>query len=301
MSEGYLLVVDDSDTQRKLVQHTLEQDGYRIRTASGGRQALQIIDEDLPELVVCDLRMPDMDGMQVVETLRGTHPSLPVILTTSEGSEDIAAEALRRGAASYVPKREISTTLTMVVRQVMSLGEASRSVRAFAPYTIESRIQIAFPSDESLVPQAIARLDMVLNNTNTFDDGARMQIGMALDEALMNSVVHGNLEVESSLREEGEGEAYFKLIEDRKEQSPYCDRKVHVELSVTPKRAKFVIRDEGPGFNCDEVSDPTTEDNLEAIGGRGMFMINALMDEVHYNQCGNEITMIKHVEEDAEA
>ena len=296
MSQSYLLVVDDSDTQRKLIENTLIQEGYEVRTATGGREALAVIDAAVPELVVCDLRMPDMDGMQVVETLRGTQPSLPVILTTSEGSEDIAAEALRRGAASYVPKREIRTTLAMVVRQVLSLGEASRSVRTFAPYTIEQTLRMAIPSDETLVPSAIARLDMVLTNMAVFDEGAKMQIAMALDEALINSVVHGNLEVASALRHEDDGKPYHDLIAKRKTQPPYRDRRVHIELVVTPQQATYRIRDEGPGFDCDQVADPTAEENLEQIGGRGMFMIHALMDEVRYNQCGNELEMVKRVE-----
>ena len=60
------------------------------------------------------------------------------------------------------------------------------------------------------------------------------------------------------------------------------------------EKVRFVIRDEGPGFNHEQVVDPTQEENLERIGGRGLLLIRNFMDEVSYNQRGNEISLVKY-------
>ena len=290
---SHLLIVDDSPTQLRQMQIILEQDGFEVQSASSGEEAALAVMKDPPRAVITDLQMPGMSGIELVETLRGTHPSVLVILTTGEGSEEIAAEALRRGAASYVPKRDINATLAPVVRQVLSAGDAARSVQELARYTVECKVVLSLVNDESIVPSVITRLERPLMELDLFDEGQRMQIAMALDEALLNAVIHGNLEVSSELRQSEDGKPYLDLIKQRKTQSPYQDRRVHVELHATPSEVKFTIRDEGPGYDCREVGDPTDPENMEKAGGRGLFMIHAFMDQVLHNDCGNEIVMVK--------
>ena len=75
---------------------------------------------------------------------------------------------------------------------------------------------------------------------------------------------------------------------------PYCDRRVHVFAALNNDCVRFVIRDEGPGFNHRKVLDPTREENMERIGGRGLLLIRSFMDDVSYNPRGNEITLVKY-------
>ena len=291
--DDFVLIVDDSQTQRSHMAAVLNEDGFRTATAADAETAIKQINERLPTVVITDLEMPGMSGLQLVQTLRGTHPSLPVVLTTSRGSEDVAAEALRIGAASYVPKRHIGKTLATVVRQVVMANESIRSVQTIGRFATRSSITLRIGNDETLVAKVIARLELTLIELGTFDEGCRMQVAMALDEALLNAIVHGNLEVPSSLREEGDGSGYAELIDRRRSQSPYADRRVTVSLDATTDSATFVIGDQGPGFNPSELGDATDAEHIEGIGGRGMLMINAFMDQVHHNDRGNELTMVK--------
>ena len=263
----YLLVVEDSQTQRTLMTSVLEKERWTVRAVDTAEQALAVVESQLPMAVITDLEMPGMSGLQLVQTLRGTHPSLPVILTTSKGSEDVAADALRHGAASYVPKRHVSQTLADVVRQVLNAGEAIRSVRAMGRFATASSITLRIDNDESLVPKVIARLELTLMELGTFDEGCRMQVAMALDEAITNAIVHGNLEVPSSLREIDGGNGYRDLIERRRGESPYADRRVTVSLDATSDKATFQIVDEGPGFDPKSLVDCTDEEHIEGVGG----------------------------------
>jgi hypothetical protein len=114
-----------------------------------------------------------------------------------------------------------------------------------------------------------------------------------LTESLLNAIHHGNLELNSDLRQDEES-LYYDLAKARRLMWPYCDRKVHVLASLSRERVKLVIRDEGSGFEFQNISDPTTTDNLSRIGGRGLLMIRTFMDEVRHYDCGNCITMIKY-------
>lgn len=289
----YVLVVDDSRTQQAHLAGVLRDDGLQSMTVGDGPTAIDQINRRLPIVVITDLEMPGMSGLELVQTLRGTHPSLPVVLTTSRGSEDVAAEALRHGAASYVPKRHVQSSLATVVRQVITAGETIRSVQSMGRFATRSSITLRIDNDETLVAKVISRFELTLIELGTFDDGCRMQVAMALDEAILNAIVHGNLEVDSVLREQGDGSGYQSLIEKRRVTEPYASRRVTVSLDATTDAATFVVRDEGPGFDPNHLCDATDQEHIEGLGGRGMLMINAFMDKVFHNECGNELTMVK--------
>src|SRR5947207_1900103 len=94
-----ILVVDDLASDRRLVGGLLMTDeDLSVEFAVNGREALERIGRARPDLVVTDLMMPEMDGLELVGQIRAKHHGLPVILMTSQGSEEIAAKALQQGA-----------------------------------------------------------------------------------------------------------------------------------------------------------------------------------------------------------
>ena len=290
---SHILVVDDSPTQLRQIQFLLEREGFVVQSAGDGVQAIAAIENNMPMLVVTDLQMPEMNGLELVASLKQTIPSLPVILTTSQGSEEIASQALKAGAASYVPKRELNDTLIPVLQQVMAVNKAAKAVPAVAQNAVESTITLEVTNDEGQIPDIISRLELPMVELDLFDEGERMQIAMALDEALLNAMIHGNLEVSSELRQSDDGAPYVNMIAQRKEETPYKDRKVTIKLEATNEQITFTIRDDGPGFDAAALRDPTDPENIERAGGRGLLLINAFMDEVSHNEVGNEIRMTK--------
>src|SRR3954470_9769296 len=99
-----VFVVEDSPTQSEQIKILLEEAGFEVKQSGNGVQALQALGPGLPDAIVTDLNMPEMDGLELVEQVRSKYPAVPVILMTAFGSEEIAIQALRKGAASYVPK-----------------------------------------------------------------------------------------------------------------------------------------------------------------------------------------------------
>jgi anti-sigma regulatory factor (Ser/Thr protein kinase) len=156
-----------------------------------------------------------------------------------------------------------------------------------------SHLTFSLYNDDTLVPAVIARIRDQLLEMGICDNAGLMPVSTALDESLVNAMIHGNLEVSSKLRDEDAGKAYRDQIVERRELPPYCDRRVHVELTTNRDEACIVIRDEGPGFDPSKIPDPRDPSNIEKVSGRGLLLIQTFMDEVRHNEQGNEITMIK--------
>ena len=127
---------------------------------------------------------------------------------------------------------------------------------------------------------------------NLCDGTAVMHVGVALEEALTNAIDHGNLELESELRENSP-RAYAELQQERRQKQPYCDRHIYVTAAVTSREASYVVRDEGSGFDTSIIPQVTGPIDAEQAHGRGLLLIHTVMDEVSYNDTGNQITMIK--------
>jgi hypothetical protein len=117
-------------------------------------------------------------------------------------------------------------------------------------------------------------------------------VGVALEEALVNALYHGNLEVGSELRGEDD-DAYYALVNQRLQQAPYKDRRIFVDALYNREEAVFTIRDEGPGFDPRKLPDPHDPDGLERASGRGLLLMRAFLDDVSYNEIGNQVKLVK--------
>lgn len=284
-----ILVVDDSPIDRRLASGLLTRAGFTARTADNGDEALASLAESRADLVVTDLQMPKMDGLTLVETIRTRFANVPVILMTAHGSEDIAVRALQRGAASYVPKRDLARSLAETVRSILS-------VRNFDEFPLSAR---ALASTRWDLGNHLAEVTPVVNLLETHlarialvDETSRIQVSVALREAIVNAMLHGNLGLSSDLKEE-DPDAYDKLAEERANLSPYRERRVRVTMTELPGEVTYVVSDDGPGFDLATVPDPTDLANLERTSGRGLFLIRTFMDDVTHTDGGRTITMVK--------
>ena len=285
-----LLVVDDSTADREMVAHLLAQESWSVLHAADGQEALAQMRGHDVDLVLTDLVMPKLDGLAFVKQSRIDHPLVPVVLMTARGSEEIAVQALEAGAASYVPKKALVRELVEVVDRIL---EASREHRSYT--RLLGRLQAAsfvLENDLELISSLVSYLTQIVRDSGMFDETNCRRLSTALDEAMANAYYHGNLEVQSEIRKR-DARAYRLLAEQRRQAPPYRDRRIRVQASLTSDAACFVITDEGRGFNVGGVPDPTLPENLEERSGRGIFLMKTFLDDVRYNEAGNQVTLLK--------
>ncbi|MCH2211069.1 MAG: response regulator [Fuerstiella sp.] len=288
-----ILIAEDSATQATQIRLLLERDGHSVLIATDGKQATAILAETLPDIIITDLNMPEMDGLELVEFVRTHHSEIPIVLLTANGTEDTAVQALRKGATSYLPKRELSRSLVSSVSEIMERIEARRSRSKVMDALITAESTYVVPNDHRFAGQVIAQLEEQLRTMNYSDATGMVRISVALREAVTNAIDHGNLELDSELREDDES-AYTKLGQQRARQEPWMDRRVTVTSRVTPNQVCYTVSDQGPGFDPSSLPDPLDPENLLRTHGRGLMLIRNFMDEVIHNDAGNQITMIKH-------
>jgi CheY-like chemotaxis protein/anti-sigma regulatory factor (Ser/Thr protein kinase) len=288
-----ILVVDDEDLDRELARRCLEPlRNLTVEFAHDGKEALDRISNQTPDLVLTDLRMPGMNGLELVETLRTRHSSLPVLLMTAQGNEKVAVSALRAGAAGYVPKSDLQTDLVEAVEKVLDILESARTRKQVLDFLGHCETRFELSNDTALAYPLVGFFMEGLERIGFGDDYIRTQIGVALMEALTNAIIHGNLEVSSGLRRDHR-EEFDRLLERRRQEEPYCNRRVHLTARESRRQVEYVIEDQGPGFNPTESPDPTTPENMEGVTGRGLMLIRTFMDTVEFNNTGNRITMKK--------
>jgi len=102
---GKILVVDDDPEVRMTTRDFLASRGHAVSVAAGGREALGMLETVNPDVVLLDVAMPDMDGLETLRRLVAERPSLPVIMITANADIEITSKVLQMGAADYVPKR----------------------------------------------------------------------------------------------------------------------------------------------------------------------------------------------------
>lgn len=296
-----LLVVDDNPMDRALVAALVKKElGWEVVCVEDGIQALLTMRQSRPEIVLTDLQMPGMTGLELVELARREFPHTPVVLMTAYGSEMIALDALRRGAASYVRKSWIETDLASTLEQVWATARQESETHAADQRLVRARFDFKIENDLGQVRGLGSRIKQYLQELAQFGHGDVMRIGIAVEEALLNALYHGNLEVSSDLKQGGDA-PFLQLATERGRLAPYRDRRIFVTAEFSPESAAFVIRDEGPGFDVRTLPDPTDPENLCKPSGRGTMLIQTFMDQVSYNYTGNEVTLRKLKTEEAPA
>jgi len=97
-----ILVVDDEPSIRQLIERRLSQKGYEVITAADGKEALAVVERQKPHLMILDIKMPNVDGMEVLQALRKKHKDLPIIILTAY--DDLADQTQMLGACDYITK-----------------------------------------------------------------------------------------------------------------------------------------------------------------------------------------------------
>jgi len=287
------LVVDDSPVDRRLAGRILERNGEMTSLyANNGVDALAAVAENAPDVLVTDLQMPDMNGLELVKEIRNHYPSTPVVLMTAYGSEEVAVEALQAGAAGYVPKKNLARDLVRIIENVLAAAQENMQKDRLFDHMARAEFEFVLENDPDCVRPLVAHLRDCLTPMGLCDEAERIRVATALHEALDNALFHGNLEMRSEQRQEGE-EAYRNVASERAQQSPFRDRRIFVRARFSRSEAVFIIRDEGRGFDPSTLPDPTDPANILKSNGRGLLLIRAFMDEVSHNKTGNEITLVK--------
>ena len=151
-----ILVVDDEERMARFIRLNLEHDGFQVVEAYRGMKAIQVLRESLPDLVLLDVMMPDIDGFEVLRMIRELS-SVPVIMLTAKGEEDDRVHGLELGADDYITKpfspRELVSRVKAVLRRTEAISGVSHDV-----IQVDDRLKMDFSRREVWVEGELVKL-----------------------------------------------------------------------------------------------------------------------------------------------
>jgi DNA-binding NarL/FixJ family response regulator len=289
-----LLVVDDSSVDRRMVAQLLQpMSEVSVSFADSLRAGLDAIARESPAIVLTDLILPDGEGLELVKRVRAEYPHTHVILMTAYGNEEVVIRALRAGAANYISKKDLAADLVPLARKLLEIAAWSHERVRILRCMVRHESVFVLENDPNLIAAFMKLVREELEGMDLWDETGLIQVSVALQEAVTNAVFHGNLEVDSEHRQIDE-RIFDRLAEERRHLEPYRSRKVRIHVQLDRDVARFSVCDDGPGFDTSALNRPVADADLSRIGGRGLLLIRAFMDDVSFNSYGNQIVMIKN-------
>ncbi len=292
-----VLLVEDSPTQAVEITMLLEEGQHQVRHVLDGQLGLDALAIHPVDIVVTDLEMPNLNGLQLVEQMRIDFSHIPAILVTSQGSEALACQALQKGAASYVPKRELRTLLNSTISDVLSVLQSDESYAKLISTLTRNVFEFDMPNDAALISPLIGLLMQVTSGMNVIGGMELVRLGVATEHAVINAMYRGNLELTRDQTPPDHASIHEGAttvdIEERLGMAPYKDRRVTVEATALLDEVRIVVRDQGKGFDTSNLPQAGNPDLLESQGGRGLVLMTSFVDCVEFNEIGNEVTLIK--------
>lgn len=122
-----ILIIDDDDQLRISFERLLKEEGYQVRTAASGEAGIRLLTDSIPDLVVLDLRLPGINGLEAFRQIHSIEPKLPTIIMTAFGTTETAIEATKMGAFDYVIKPFDIPLMLATIRQALEAGRFMRS------------------------------------------------------------------------------------------------------------------------------------------------------------------------------
>jgi CheY-like chemotaxis protein len=292
-----LLVVDDSATQITLIQSIIQELGFTVQTASDGVEALRLMQQQQPNLVITDMEMPEMNGLELIRNMREVCPLVPAVLVTAFGNEHLAAEALGVGAANYISKDHIGILLPDIVQRILMFTDANAESLDLKGTLDRSSFDFLLDcSIERITPLVCLQLRL-LAAMNVLHTGERIRIAEALNYLLFYSVVHGNLEEPVDPTPLSIDQA-IALVQSRREDDAtrsMSERNVTMRLELTQRQARFTVAHQGSGQSIHHAPLPGTPQSFADERGRGMLLLTSVMNEVFIHPATYDVTMVKYI------
>jgi CheY-like chemotaxis protein len=276
----------------------LEDAGHTVHCAANGKEALSLRGEVRPHVLVTDLQMPEMNGLELVQAIVENYSELPSVVVTARGSEALAVDALALGAANFVPKNSLSKLLTHVIARTVKMSQVDSLYSQFCGQLSKPEFSFTLSNHIASIEPATLFVVQSLAAAGRMNPTLRIRFGTAVASAIFNAICYGNLEVDDedtavSRMLSGDESGVFDL-RDRADSPPYCDRRVELKISVGLNDTRVLVSHDGPGRMTRMTPAPGTPESFELEQCRGLMLMTSFMDDVVFHNDYSEVVMVKN-------
>lgn len=273
MNEFRILVVDDEAGVRETLSEMIKSLGYQVMVAENGVGALDRIKTEKVDLIITDLSMPQMDGLELIVNSKRISPNIPIAVISAFGNVENTTYALTRGAFSFIAKPFKMSQIKELIRKGKQLRELSLGTYTLLEW-VKSQTEMVFPSQPDLFPSAILFALKECQWRGIEDDARLENVAICLEELLNNGFVHGN----------------------RKDK----DKRIKVKMAFDAEKFVLSVKDEGDGFDGENYLEKIREEQVSMPEKRGLFIVDLLMDDLRFSKKGSEATAVIYREHGTE-
>ncbi len=284
-----LLIADENADTLDQLRALLNGLGHEAYFASDGEEALKQFQDYKPDAVFSALTLPKLGGLELLKETRALNPRVPFVMIGRTSEPESILSALKLGACDYLTRPLRGVDFHRTLRRIKILLRPAEVAQYPLEHLVQESRTLEFGNDFEHLHEVVA---FIIRDLEAFGVVYGADVHLLLTEALENAIFHGNLEMDREVRDGEEG--LHAEARERREQEAYQDRRVTLSYELNRNSAKFVIRDEGRGFEHGELPDLSDPENLFKPNGKGLVLISNFMDEVFWNERGNEVTLIRY-------
>jgi DNA-binding response OmpR family regulator len=289
-----LLIVDDNQELLDLISEFLIAENFSVTTAKSGGSALKYLSDENFDLVVSDIQMPGISGLELLKRIKTTlNTDIPVILITGHLSNENVSEAIRLGVSDFVGKPFDSYYLLKQIKYQLKKNDKTKPFRhSFKSITKKS---VSFEFDlEDFFSENISTLVMIhIEHLVHMKPSVTNMIVMILEELIENAFIHGILDLPNEVRSLN----HFKYMEFIKkiDKIKYSERKINLDIFYDKKKRliNIEIDDHGKGFDFESLMKVEKSLIDFAETGRGIQIVKMLCDEMRFTNKGSKVYVTK--------
>ena len=257
-----------------------------VTRASTPQEATLLLASGSFDAIVCAVDSLDVTARQCIDTVKGVE-RLPTVIITGSGEVPLRSFDIDTRIVSITDGiAEVCTALNQQLRRIPA--RPKKPIQA----DCEFEFGFSFKAEPSRIGKARAVAGGFIQRCLQLDDKELIRVELVLEEALANAVYHGSLEISSEIRTE-KPDRLKTMLSQRLATSPYCDRRVQVQLAISDEELRIVVSDDGPGFDVDATAAADDSEAVHRPSGRGLLLMHAFADSVKFNESGNSVQLSK--------
>jgi len=287
-----ILIIDDEEAVRNVLEIALTEKGYEVAVAENGKKGLELFKKKRPEIVLTDVMMPEMTGLEFTRFLNEMNTDTDVIVMTGYGTEEVVIEALHAGASNYIKKPILFEDLFSIIDRIITKRKNKRRVEPAKDAVVFEKKDLVIGNDLSTVWGAVNQLLFNLHSGIDRNVVEGMRIG--LYEIIVNAIEHGNLGITYEEKSRAQkNNSYVQLLQDRKNKADEEEKKVRISSTYDREWLIIQIKDDGKGFDYRGIPEARSSETMLASHGRGIFLTSLYFDTLSFIDPGNAVRLTK--------
>lgn len=289
-----VLIVEDDSASLSYLEIILGKEGLNYKTATNGEEGLALFKEYKPHIVLTDINMANMNGIELLAAIKKSQPQTIVIMLTAYNSEDYVIEAMRFGANNYLKKPIFRDNIIGLLRKYKNIILSRNTHTKIQSFVKKHSFTMEIGNEMELLPYIINHL--IESVDLIFKEDECMGIRLGLDEIIINAIEHGNLNISYIEKTQAiKNNALEKLHENRRNSPEHKDKKVTISFELNENYCEWTIKDQGKGFNPSLIPNPILTESTESLHGRGIFITQFQFDEMEYSENGTKVRLRKNI------